>query len=67
MGFIIPYQDRQSESYQGGDRTYPLVPYGKTLYSGDSVQEQEATVSRLVDICILIEGNDSNETIVSLN
>ena len=33
-----------------------MVPYGKTVYSGDSVREREVVVSRVFDICILVEG-----------
>lgn len=49
-------QDRSLQAKQNHDRTFPMVPYGKTLYSGDSVREREVIVSRVFDICILVEG-----------
>ena len=40
-----------------------MATYGKTLYSGDSVREREVIVSRVFDICILVEGNKISDIV----
>lgn len=49
-------QDRSQQARQNRDHTFQLVPYGKTVYIGQSVREREIIVSRVFDICILVEG-----------
>ncbi|XP_070541389.1 uncharacterized protein [Ptychodera flava] len=57
---IIPAkdeQDRRLQTRQAADRTFQSVPYGQTLFSGESVRQREAIVARVFDICILIEAS----------
>ncbi|XP_064630200.1 uncharacterized protein LOC135489044 isoform X1 [Lineus longissimus] len=56
---ILPTRDdldRQHQARQNRDRTFQTVPYGMTVFSGDSVRERETIVSRVIDICLLVEG-----------
>lgn len=41
---------------QNEDGQFEPMSYGKTLFLGESLLEREATLARLLDTCILIEG-----------
>ncbi|XP_071090137.1 uncharacterized protein [Haliotis cracherodii] len=49
-------QDRSQQANQNPDLTFSVVPFGKTIFCGDSVRERESIVARTFDVCILIEG-----------
>ncbi|XP_046576858.1 LOW QUALITY PROTEIN: uncharacterized protein LOC124284791 [Haliotis rubra] len=49
-------QDRHQQARQNPDLTFGIVPFGKTIFCGDSVRERENVVARTFDVCILIEG-----------
>ncbi|PIK58586.1 hypothetical protein BSL78_04492 [Apostichopus japonicus] len=49
-------QDRSAQTRQNSDKTFPQVPFGQTIYCGESVRQRETIVSRVFDICILVEG-----------
>ncbi|CAG2105730.1 unnamed protein product [Medioppia subpectinata] len=49
-------EDFSSKCRQNCDGTFESVPYGKTMFLGQSVKERESCVARLLDTCILIEG-----------
>src|SRR3989449_3151038 len=49
-------QDFSSKCRQNADGTFEGMPYGKTIFLGESVKERESAVARLLDLCILIEG-----------
>ena len=49
-------QDKSSQTRQNPDRTFPPVPYGETLFFGNSVRQREMLTPRVVKTCILIEG-----------
>ena len=49
-------QDRTNQSRQNKDHTFQEVFYGDTEFAGDCVRDREIIVSRIFDICILIEG-----------
>lgn len=56
---ILPMHDSEdlsSKSRQTPDGSFEAVPYGKTVFLGDSVKERETVVARLLDTCIVIEG-----------
>lgn len=56
---ILPVRDEQDRSAQGrqnSDKTFQKVPFGQTIYCGESVRQRETIVSRVFDICILVEG-----------
>ena len=45
---------------QREDKTFKEVSYGQTIFSGESVRDRESIVSRVFEMCILIEGTDCN-------
>ena len=49
-------QDKSHQTQQRPDRTYEPVPYGDTLFYGDSVRQREMLTPKVVDLCILVEG-----------
>ncbi|XP_022091661.1 uncharacterized protein LOC110979851 isoform X2 [Acanthaster planci] len=49
-------QDRSPQARQNRDKTFQPMPFGETVFVGDSVRQRETIVSRIFDICILIEG-----------
>ncbi|XP_067656996.1 uncharacterized protein [Haliotis asinina] len=49
-------QDRHQQARQNPDLTFGIVPFGKTIFCGESVRERENVVARTFDVCILIEG-----------
>lgn len=49
-------QDKTTQTRQNPDRTFLKVPYGDTLFFGNSVRQREMLTPRVVDLCILIEG-----------
>ncbi|XP_074640330.1 uncharacterized protein LOC141898375 isoform X2 [Tubulanus polymorphus] len=56
---VLPVRDEKDcteRARQNRDKTFQIVPYGSTAFSGDSVRERETIVSRVFEICILIEG-----------
>lgn len=59
---VLPVKDDQDFSdkcSQNPDGNFEPMSYGKTLFLGESVSEREATLARLLDTCILIEGGPS--------
>ncbi|GIX70506.1 hypothetical protein CEXT_660711 [Caerostris extrusa] len=56
---ILPISDSEdltAKACQNPDGSFEAVPYGKTVFLGDSVKERETVVARLLDTCIVIEG-----------
>ena len=58
---VLPIKDDQrclssDICTQNEDGQFEPMTYGKTLFLGESVSEREATLARLLDTCILIEG-----------
>ncbi|GBL99985.1 hypothetical protein AVEN_19457-1 [Araneus ventricosus] len=56
---ILPIHDPEdltAKARQNLDGSFEPVPYGKTVFLGDSVKERETVVARLLDTCIVIEG-----------
>ena len=49
-------QDKSHQTRQRADRTFEPVPYGDTLFYGDSVRQREMLTPRVIDLCILVEG-----------
>ena len=48
--------DKSHQTRQRADRTFEPVPYGDTLFYGDSVRQREMLTPKVIDLCILIEG-----------
>lgn len=56
---IIPHRDQKDfskKARQEEDGAFEKIPFGETVYCGDSVSERDAVVTSLFKICILIEG-----------
>ena len=49
-------QDKSFQTRQNADGSFPAVPYGDTLFVGDSVRERETVTPKVLDLCVLIEG-----------
>lgn len=45
-----------AKAHQNPDGSFEAIDYGKTFFLGDSVKERETVVARLLDTCIVIEG-----------
>ena len=48
--------DKSTQTRQNADGTFCQVPYGDTLFFGNSVRQREMLTPRVVDLCVLIEG-----------
>ena len=61
---VLPLKDEKDLSVdccsQNEDGHFEPMSYGKTLFIGESIHERQAVIPRLLDTCILIEGD--NET-----
>ena len=49
-------QDKSHQTRQKSDRTFEPVPYGDTLFYGDSVRQREMLTPKVIDLCVLVEG-----------
>ena len=49
-------QDKSHQTRQRADRTFEPVPFGDTLFYGDSVRQREMLTPKVIDLCILVEG-----------
>ena len=49
-------EDKSNQTRQNPDGTFAQVPFGDTLFFGESVREREMLTPRVVDLCILVEG-----------
>ena len=49
-------QDKSNQTRQNPDGTFQAVPYGDTIFLGDSVRQREMLTPRVIDLCVLIEG-----------
>ena len=49
-------QDKSHQTRQRADRTFEPVPYGDTLFYGDSVRQREMLTPKVIDLCVLVEG-----------
>ncbi len=49
-------EDKSNQTRQNSDLTFARVPYGDTLFFGDSVRQREMLTPRVIDVCILVEG-----------
>ena len=57
---VLPLKDEKDVTdccSQNEDGHFEPMSYGKTLFLGESNQEREAVLARLMDTCILIEGD----------
>ena len=48
--------DKSTQTRQNADGMFCQVPYGDTLFFGNSVRQREMLTPRVVDLCVLIEG-----------
>ena len=48
--------DKSTQTRQNPDKTFQEVPYGDTLFFGNSVRQREMLTPRVIDLCILVEG-----------
>ena len=49
-------EDKSNQTRQYPDGTFPPVPYGDTVFFGDSVRQREMLTPKVIDTCILVEG-----------
>ena len=49
-------QDKSPQTRQNADGTFQVVPYGETLFYGESVRQREMLTPVVLDLCVLIEG-----------
>ncbi|KAG1660946.1 hypothetical protein GQR58_021785 [Nymphon striatum] len=60
---LLPMKDASdlsSKTRQNADGSFQPVPFGKTIFLGDSIKERELASARLLSTCILIEGGRSS-------
>ncbi len=57
-------QDQSSLTRQNSDRTFAKVPYGDTLFYGNSVRQREMLTARVIDLCVLMEGGPGASFVV---
>ncbi|GFX24871.1 TIR domain-containing protein [Trichonephila clavipes] len=58
---VIPYKDHNiinSKARQRDDGSFEKIPYGQTLFFGNSISERDDIVSSTFKICLLIEGGE---------
>ena len=48
--------DKSAQTRQNEDGSFQKVPYGETIFIGDSIREREALVAKVLGVCVLIEG-----------
>ena len=48
--------DKSSQTRQNKDGTFMQVPYGETVFVGDSVRERETLIGCTLHTCVLVEG-----------
>ena len=48
--------DKSSQTRQNKDGTFLQVPYGETVFVGDSIRERETLIGCVLPTCVLIEG-----------
>lgn len=48
--------DKSSQTRQNRDGTFLEVPYGETVFVGDSIRERETLIGCILHMCVLIEG-----------
>ncbi|XP_030841605.1 uncharacterized protein LOC763292 isoform X2 [Strongylocentrotus purpuratus] len=56
---ILPKKDERDctvQANQRPDKSFQGPPFGKTLHCGESVRQRESIVSKVFDICIIVEG-----------
>eukprot|EP00118_Oscarella_pearsei_P004674 m.20358 g.20358 ORF g.20358 m.20358 type:complete len:804 (+) comp28004_c0_seq2:101-2512(+) len=56
---VLPVKEKQdfsNKAVQNSDGSFSALPYGKTKFCGTSVRQRERLVSRVLKICILVEG-----------
>jgi len=49
-------QDKSNQTRQCPDGTFLPVPYGNSVFFGDSVRQREMLTPKVIDTCILVEG-----------
>lgn len=49
-------QDKSNQTRQNPDGTFAKIPYGDTLFFGNSVRQREMLTPKVIDLCILVEG-----------
>lgn len=57
---IVPIKDNKDYSKkcrQEKDGTFEKVTYGQTYFFGETIKERDSVIARLMDTCILIEGD----------
>ena len=54
--FDVDHQDCTVQANQRPDKSFQGPPFGKTLHCGESVRQRESIVSKVFDICIIVEG-----------
>ncbi|XP_074597489.1 uncharacterized protein LOC141852386 isoform X2 [Brevipalpus obovatus] len=57
---VLPERDSKREVYkckQLDDGTFEPLPYGETVFLGDSMQQRDTVIARLIDTCVIINGD----------
>ena len=49
-------QDKSAQTRQNKDGSFLKVPYGETVFVGDSVRERETLIGIVLQTCVLVEG-----------
>ncbi|XP_076371981.1 uncharacterized protein LOC143257345 isoform X1 [Tachypleus tridentatus] len=64
---VLPMRDSEVSptARQNYDGSFDAVPYGKTLFLGDSLKERDTAVARMLDTCIVVEGGPNAAHIVT--
>ncbi|XP_022235490.1 uncharacterized protein LOC106475726 isoform X2 [Limulus polyphemus] len=64
---VLPMKDLEVSptARQNYDGSFDAVPYGKTLFLGDSLKERDTAVARMLDTCIVVEGGPNAAHIVT--
>jgi len=50
-------QDFSRKCVQNPDKSFAALPYGRTVFVGDSVRQREQLTARAFDICVIVEGD----------
>jgi len=50
-------QDFSRKCVQNADKSFAPLPYGRTLFIGDSIRQRERLMAQAFDICIIVEGD----------
>ncbi|RWS10917.1 uncharacterized protein B4U79_01492, partial [Dinothrombium tinctorium] len=61
---VLPSKDVKDPKYKQTDEgNFESMPFGETLFVGESIKERDMVISRLLDTCILIEGDSDDGSV----